>query len=897
MLASATSPNEPSVTPEQLIDSGLLDDLLDPARKQCVAEFIAELHRTFAHLHINYLEINPLVVCTDSQGHLQTYVLDTAAKIDQCAEYLFSGSRDWSPDGEPMLFPPPFGHVQTPEEQFVAQLDARTGASMKLSVLNPRGRVWTMSAGGGASVIYADTICQLAPAKELANYGEYSGAPSEAQTYEYARTILKLMTTGEPDPEGKVLLIGGGVANFTNVAATFRGIIRAIREYQDALRTHKVRIYVRRGGPNYQEGLRDMQALGRSVDLPIHVFGPETHMTAIVSMALGLIETPSAVAFTIPSFFEQQIKSPFASEAPDFHGDGGTVGGQKRRRKECRREAGVPQAIFTKATRSIVWGLQLKAIQSMLDFDYACGRADPSVAAIIYPFTEDRTEKFYWGADDLFIPVYKHMQTAFDAHPDATILVNFASYRAAYEVTLEALASKRDPEDGMGPPRCRVDCVAIIAEGIPERFSRDLIFRAKKLDVLLIGPATVGAIKPGCFKIGNTAGMMDNVLSSKLHRPGSVAYVSRSGGMSNELNNIISMNSDGVAEGVAIGGDRFPGSTFIDHILRYEADPDVAMIVLLGEVGGLEEYAVVEALESGKVKKPLVAWCIGTCAQVLASTAGSGGSDTTNLEEVQFGHAGACARSEQETAVSKNARLAKAGAHVPPSFNELGSLIRTVYSRLVESGKLTPKPNYPPRPVPMDYAWAKELGFVRKPAAFTSTVCDDRGQEVLYAGVPVSKVLQEDLGIGGVLSLLWFKRKLPKYATDYLERCIIVAADHGPAVSGAHNTIVAARADKDLVSSLVSGLLTVGNRFGGALDAAARQFSEAFDRHLSPADFVSSSRAAGRLIMGIGHRVKSVNNPDTRVSLLADFARKHFPKTPLMDYAFEVEKHTTAKVS
>lgn len=71
----------------------------------------------------------------------------------------------------------------------------------------------------------------------------------------------------------------------------------------------------------------------------------------------------------------------------------------------------------------------------------------------------------------------------------------------------------------------------------------------------------------------------------------SVAYVSRSGGMSNELNNIISLNSDGVAEGVAIGGDRFPGSTFLDHILRFEEDPLVAMIVLLGEVSFSDIYA------------------------------------------------------------------------------------------------------------------------------------------------------------------------------------------------------------------------------------------------------------------------------------------------------------------
>lgn len=80
---------------------------------------------------------------------------------------------------------------------------------------------------------------------------------------------------------------------------------------------------------------------------------------------------------------------------------------------------------------------------------------------------------------------------------------------------------------------------------------------AKERGVTIIGPATVGGIKPGCFRIGNTGGMLDNILSSKLYRPGSVAYVSRSGGMSNELNNIVSLNTDGVLEGVAIGGDRW----------------------------------------------------------------------------------------------------------------------------------------------------------------------------------------------------------------------------------------------------------------------------------------------------------------------------------------------------
>ena len=108
---------------------------------------------------------------------------------------------------------------------------------------------------------------------------------------------------------------------------------------------------------------------------------------------------------------------------------------------------------------------------------------------------------------------------------------------------------------------------------------------------------------------------MDNIVMCKLYRPGSVAYVSRSGGLSNELNNLISRNSDGVYEGVAIGGDRYPGSRFIDHLLRYNDNPAVYSLVLLGEVGGVDEYQICDALKSGRISKPLVAWCIGTCHQ------------------------------------------------------------------------------------------------------------------------------------------------------------------------------------------------------------------------------------------------------------------------------------------
>jgi len=317
----------------------------------------------------------------------------------------------------------------------------------------------------------------------------------------------------------------------------------------------------------------------------------------------------------------------------------------------------------------------------------------------------------------------------------------------------------------------QIKTIAIIAEGVPEKRARELLWHAKQKNVLIIGPATVGGIKAGGFKIGNTGGMMDNIVSSKLYRAGSVAYVSKSGGMSNELNNIVSRTTDGVYEGIAIGGDRYPGSTFIDHMLRFEQDPNVKILLLLGEVGGVEEYEIAKAVQSKKITKPVVAWCIGTCAKMFTT-------------EVQFGHAGSFANSDMETAEAKNNALRKAGVHVPATFEDLPTLLTQIYSELVKQGKIIPQPEPEPPKIPIDYAWAQELGLVRKPASFISTICDDRGQELLYAGIPISQVFKESVGIGGVLSLLWFKRRLPNWACRFIEMVLMLTADHGPAVSG-----------------------------------------------------------------------------------------------------------------
>ncbi|KAG8566054.1 hypothetical protein GDO81_013076 [Engystomops pustulosus] len=520
---------------ERLTEQDVKNHLLihvNPDKKEVLASFITGLFNLYDDLYFTYLEINPLVVTKDG-----VYVLDMAAKIDATADYLCKAK--WGD----VDFPPPFGREAYPEEAYIADLDAKSGASLKLTILNPNGRIWTMVAGGGASVVYSDTICDLGGVDELANYGEYSGAPSEQQTYDYAKTILSLMTR-EKHADGKILIIGGG-------------IVRAIKDFQGPLKEHEVTIFVRRGGPNYQEGLRVMGEVGKTTGIPIHVFGTETHMTAIVGMALGhrpIPNQPPTAAHTAnfllnasgssstpapsrtASFSEsrQDEITPAKKPKPTIPSDTAAVHGPTKAKATT---------LFSRHTKAIVWGMQTRAVQGMLDFDYVCSRSEPSVAAMVYPFTGDHKQKFYWGHKEILIPVFKNMADAMRKHPEVDVLINFASLRSAYDSSMET----------MHYPQIRT--IAIIAEGIPEALTRRLIKMADEKGVTIIGPATC-------------------------------CLCTRSGGMSNELNKHHSRTTDGVYEGV------------------------------------------VQLVETeGRLPKPIVCWCIGTCATMFSS-------------EVQFGHLG-----------------------------------------------------------------------------------------------------------------------------------------------------------------------------------------------------------------------------------------------------------------
>ena len=116
-------------------------------------------------------------------------------------------------------------------------------------------------------------------------------------------------------------------------------------------------------------------------------------------------------------------------------------------------------ALFNDKTRRFVYGLQPRAVQGMLDFDFICKRKTPSVAGIIYTFGGQFVSKMYWGTSETLLPVYQEVSKAMAKHPDVDVVVNFASSRSVYSSTMELMENPQ------------IKTIAIIAEGVPERVS------------------------------------------------------------------------------------------------------------------------------------------------------------------------------------------------------------------------------------------------------------------------------------------------------------------------------------------------------------------------------------------------------------------------------------------
>jgi ATP citrate (pro-S)-lyase len=235
------------------------------------------LAKTFNDNYWSLLEVNPLVVVDGKVG-----LLDAAVEVDTEAAFFVDGR--WTPED----FRDFTASAPLPQAAAVEELASQSQASFRLAVLNPQGSIFLLLSGGGASVALADEVFNQGRGKELGNYGEYSGNPNTEETQIYTRQIISLML--ESKAPRKVLVIAGGVANFTDVRATFKGVIAALDEAKAAMREQGIKVFVRRGGPFEVEGLAMMRDFLEREGLLGAVAGPEMMLAAIIPLAIKELE-------------------------------------------------------------------------------------------------------------------------------------------------------------------------------------------------------------------------------------------------------------------------------------------------------------------------------------------------------------------------------------------------------------------------------------------------------------------------------------------------------------------------------------------------------------------------------------------------------------------------------
>jgi ATP-citrate lyase beta-subunit len=228
-----------------------------------VTEFALKLFQCFDQEDAQYLEINPLVL--NAAGDL--VALDAVTLLDGDAKFRHP---DWN-----FTFASEFGRPYTSDERQIMEIDSRVKGSVKFIEI-PGGDTALLPAGGGASVFYSDAV--VARGGTLANYAEYSGDPPDWAVEALTDKVCSL-------PGIKRIIVGGAIANFTDVKKTFTGIIAGFRRAKADGKLNNVKIFVRRGGPKEAEGLAAMRALADE-GFDIQVYDRHTPLTDIVDFAI-----------------------------------------------------------------------------------------------------------------------------------------------------------------------------------------------------------------------------------------------------------------------------------------------------------------------------------------------------------------------------------------------------------------------------------------------------------------------------------------------------------------------------------------------------------------------------------------------------------------------------------
>ncbi|GAB4327531.1 MAG: succinate--CoA ligase subunit alpha [Dehalococcoidia bacterium] len=205
-----------------------------------------------------------------------------------------------------------------------------------------------------------------------------------------------------------------------------------------------------------------------------------------------------------------------------------------------------------------------------------------------------------------------------------------------------------------------IPLMVIVTERVPRWDVAQVVEFAQGRDVRMIGPNSMGLISPGKTKVGSVGGPAED--TRKSFPPGKVGIMSRSGGMTTEIANLLAQHGLGVSTAVSIGGDPIVGSTFADLLPLFEEDPETEAVVTFSEPGGAMEAELAELIEAR-----------GTRLRVVSFIAGD---FMAEMPGVRFGHAGSMVNAYADSAAAKAALLRSAGVLVADQFSDIPDLVR-----------------------------------------------------------------------------------------------------------------------------------------------------------------------------------------------------------------------------
>ena len=239
------------------------------------------------------------------------------------------------------------------------------------------------------------------------------------------------------------------------------------------------------------------------------------------------------------------------------------------------------------------------------------------------------------------IPVYDTVAAAVEKHRP-TVSVISVPPPAVLDAALESFSEG-------------IQLGLIMTERIPQLDTSKLIVAARRAGCTVIGPNSLGLIRPGIAKLGTIGGRVDNVRRSFM--PGRVAVLSRSGGMTSEIASYLTGNGVGQSIAIGVGGDAIIGSNFTDLIELLEADPATDAVVIYGEPGGAAEEQLAARLTGKPSRLRIVAFLSGRFVD--------------DLEGVRFGHAGVIVEGGRGSVRGKVTTLREAGVCVAETFEEI----------------------------------------------------------------------------------------------------------------------------------------------------------------------------------------------------------------------------------